>query len=519
MTLKLPLERLLTDKRGFGLTTATPLQRAICRISDGLPVGDLWEHDTVPQALGGAQPTVRPQRMLILAAIRSGKSLLAAAKAVQASQTVDLTHVAPSDIVRIPVLAVDKERAQQVYNHILVNVRRQPLLRGLLIDDTVTTERFCLRHPSGRPIEVSVQALARAGSTLVSTWLAGCIFDEAPRMSGSEDSKRSLEDNLSAIAGRVLDGGQIFLIGSPHAPFGPVYDMVSTSFGSPSEKIVVIRAPGPAMNPVYWTPKRCKWLQRNDPDAYITDVLAEFTDPEESMFSSVAIDECTRTGPMQLNPVRGHHYTAVMDPATRGNAWTLIILECAAAAGAGNAGVMPQYRVAAHRQWVGSTTAPLSPRTVLHEVAELCAQYGCRSVWTDQHQFDSMTELAADAGIDLLQDEDNRNDKLSLAKRLGVYLLQRAIELPPDRQIREDLVRVKKRVTVNGATLVLPRTSDGRHCDYEPVLAIGLAHPPEPPDEPDAVVDHELEAAKAAVMPPEADDAYAAAGIRLVHSR
>jgi hypothetical protein len=34
-------EALLTSPEAFGLTTATPLQRAICRVSDGVPIGDL----------------------------------------------------------------------------------------------------------------------------------------------------------------------------------------------------------------------------------------------------------------------------------------------------------------------------------------------------------------------------------------------------------------------------------------------------------------------------------------------
>ena len=40
-TSELTLEEVLTGPDWLGLTTATPLQRAICRIADGLPIDDL----------------------------------------------------------------------------------------------------------------------------------------------------------------------------------------------------------------------------------------------------------------------------------------------------------------------------------------------------------------------------------------------------------------------------------------------------------------------------------------------
>jgi hypothetical protein len=38
-----------------------------------------------------------------------------------------------------------------------------------------------------------------------------------------------------------------------------------------------------------------------------------------------------------------------------------------------------------------------------------------------------------------------------------------------------DLRSVKKRVTQNAVSIVLPRTSDGRHADYAPAVAMVLA--------------------------------------------
>ncbi len=46
------------------------------------------------------------------------------------------------------------------------------------------------------------------------------------------------------------------------------------------------------------------------------------------------------------------------------------------------------------------------------------------------------------------------------------------LELPDDPMVRADLLSVRKRVTMNGLAIELPRTADGRHADYAPALAL-----------------------------------------------
>ena len=49
------LEGLMTHEDGFGLDTATPLQRAIFRIAGGDPLEELADHPDVIEALGGVK--------------------------------------------------------------------------------------------------------------------------------------------------------------------------------------------------------------------------------------------------------------------------------------------------------------------------------------------------------------------------------------------------------------------------------------------------------------------------------
>lgn len=502
----LRLEHLLTHAKGFALETATPLQRAICRASDGVPLGKLWYEQEVRDAFGGVPPPEKaPKILAVLAAIRSGKTLVGAAKAVQASQTVSLeigrlkghvVRVGLGDQIRIPFLSTGKDQATQGFAHLRNNVVARPTLQKYLIGDPLT-ESLNLRHPSGKAIEVQVSAMAKAGASLISRWLASVIFDEAPRMVGSDDGVVSLDDAMTASAGRILPGGQTLLIGSPWAPFGPVYDLVQKYWGAPTEDVVIIRAPGPAMNPIYWTPERCEELQRRDPRAYRTDVLAEFADPEEALFSSVVVEECTREGNRELPWVPEHFYVAAMDPATRGNAWTLVLLECTGLGGW--SGAQPTFRVALARQWIGNKAKPLSSSGTLKEIAAILQAYGLTTAWSDQYAADQLRELASQCGLDLIPFTVTADNRLKMAENINLHLKEGRLELPPDPQVRADLLQCRRRVTQNGVTLVLPKTGDGRHCDYVPALGLAMNFPPEEPAKAQASADEDFERALQAV--------------------
>lgn len=514
------LETLLTSRAGFGLQTATPVQRAICRASDGLALRELWNDPDVRAAFGDAQPTPGepPFWVCILAAIRCAKSEMAAAKAIQMSQTVnlDVPWISAGDEIRIPVVSLDRDKARAVYSHVLGNLKSKPSLRKLLAGEP-TAESIWVKHPTGRRIEITVSAMGKAGGTLVARWLAGCIFDEAPRMAGDDESVRGLQQNLTAVQGRILPGCQVWLIGSPWAPIGPVYELVQQHWGKPSKECVVVRGRGPSMNPHYWTPERVERLRTSQTAegqiAYKTDVLGEFTDPEEGIFSSLEIDAATRKEPRELPRMPLQHYAAAMDPATRGNAWTLVIGTCKGFGGAG--GALPSYSIVLARQWIGTKASPLRPDDVLQEIGKLCASYGIDTATTDQHSFDALNNIAERHGLILRAEPITAKNRLEMVERARIYVAQGCLELPPDQTFRNDLLSARRRVTVNGLTLVLPKTGDGRHCDYVPALGLLMLYPPDLPDDPERPIDHDFERALAAVNAGRGADAFESAIMRM----
>jgi hypothetical protein len=474
------LEALLTSPRGFGLTTATPLQRAICRASTGVALGKFADHPHVVTAFGGERAVsevTRPRLLALLAGIRSAKSLFAAAKAFRASQVCDVSSLKAGEIPRIPIVSFKMDQAHAVFDHLRGSILASEALKSALIGEP-TADRLYLRHPSGRPIEIIVSAGSRAGGSLVARWLAGAIFDEAPRMLGQADGVVNLDDALSAIRGRMLPGAQIDLVGSPWAPRGPVYDLFVGAFGRPSDASLVIQAPGPMMNPSRFTPEFCAELERDDPRAYKTDVLAQFADAEDSLLSSVDVQQCTRPAPAEVEFVPGQSYVAAIDPATRANAWTLVIM---------TATDHEKYQVVLAKQWQGSHSAPLRPRAVLAEIAAICKRYRIDFAYSDQYSFDALRDLSPH-GFALMQAPLSQALWMQLAEKLRSLVSSHAIEFPPDPVLRGDLLGINRRLTSRGYSIALASTAgDGRHSDYIPAVCLCLQYPISAPEaEPEA---------------------------------
>ncbi len=477
-------EQLLTLRDGFGIATATRAQRAACRVLDGQPLGELATHPDVLELVGGpealaALPSERgmpPTELVFLAAIRSAKTIIACAAALRATQTVDVSRLGPGEVPRVSLVSLKLDTSAVAHRLLLDTIRASKVLRALLIEETA--DALMVRHPSGRPIEVACVAGAKAGGGLVARWSAGVIFDEAPRMNGASDAVVNLDDARSAVLGRLLPGAQALYIGSPHAPHGPIYELVDQLWQKPTPHAVVLRGTGPMLNPTWWTPERCAKLEQQDPIAYRTDVLGEFADPESGLFNPVAVYRSTRERPAELAPERGAFYSAAVDPAegaAKGNAWSLVIVQridesAPKQPSDGTAATMvSRYRVACVREWRG-----LSPAQCWSEIAAALRPYGLNTCRTDQYAASANADLARLHGLHLEIEKTTAPSKLEDFTNLATLMHNDRIELAPDPVLRRDLLSVKKRVTQAGATIVLPRTSDGRHCDTAPALCAAI---------------------------------------------
>jgi hypothetical protein len=474
---KLPaMSEAFKSRDGMGVTTATTVQDALCDILQGIEIKDSATLAAAEQLLGCPYKFVgKPKEVIILAGIRTAKSMLTALAGLYATQTVDIGHLSAGEIPRVALTSLRLDNANVIMGH-LIGLLNSPMFKHLLIDPNTDAtwgellkdtskdtngSRF-VRHPSGRPVEICVLAGSRAGGSLVSRWLVSVGFDEAPRWGSSSDAVVNLEDSAHAVMGRILKGGQIIYVGSPVGPQGFIYDRVLANYGLPTKDLVIIRGTGPMLNPVWWTEERCEEIKRTDPAAYKTDVLAEFLDVEESLFPSVIVERATRLAPLVIPYDRRNQYAAAADPATRGNAWTLVIASKTTS---------NRKQIVFNRQWIGSSTHPLSPIAVLQEMAEELKKYNLGWCYTDQWSADALKQLALSVGISLIQEDWTAKNRVDCFLSLAAAMANGDIELPPDKQVADDLKGIYRTSTIKGPSVVLPHSRGGRHSDYGPALA------------------------------------------------
>lgn len=474
--LSMDLEALLTKPEGFALTQASDVQRAVCRMMTGVPLGELATNPDVAAIVGGQTalanlPKAPPRMVVLCAAVRTAKSTMVAAKALRNAYLGDCSGLARGEIPRVPIVSVDLDKADETFSKLL-GALESPTLESLIVDGKERARSVLVRNISGRPVEIKVVAGARAGKSLVSRWCLGCIFDEAPRMIGAEDGVINLQHALTAIRARMRPGAQIDLVGSPWAPKGPVYELVQSRFGKPGDDVLVIVATGPQLRPGLYTPEYCERIKLEDDAAYEMDVLAHFADPEDALLSSVDVGAAVQSAPMLQSAVDGQHYVAIMDPATRGNGWTLGVLTCPEAG---------RYETCVAREWLGTRANPLRAGEVLREMAGILEPFGLYEVHTDQWGFDILQEVAELAETGLAFIPQTRDDDVAV-KKLETLFGQHALAIPNEPKLKRDLIAMRKRPRQEGGfKVILPQTNDGRHCDYGAMMALAMQVLPDPP--------------------------------------
>jgi hypothetical protein len=471
--MKVTTEQLLLSPAGFNVATATPVQRAASRVRDGLRLAELTDNPDVVEAFGGREAVaalpsergIKPTEFYNVASARTAKTTMAVASAIADTQSIDVSGLGHGEIPRLSILSLKLDVADVPFRRLVDTMQASAVLKPLVAD--VGPDWILVRHPSGKVVEVKVTAGGRAAGNLAARWSAGLIADEAPRMQGRDEAVTNLEDALSVIRERLLPGAQIQGIGSPWAPFGPIYDLVQERFGKPTDAIVLMRTTGPAGNPSYWTPERLEALRERDDSAWRINALGEFLDPESGLFSPISLRKNTRETPLELLPESGACYAAAVDlaeGAKLGNAVTLVIVEAFEAEDG-----RPFFKTALAREWRG-----LGPESYWAEIAACCRRFGLSDVAGDQYAASANADIALRHGITLWVEKTSGPSKLEDFTNLATLVHSDRVELPPDKTVRRDLLGVKKRTTQQGHTIVLLRTSDGRHCDFAPALAAAV---------------------------------------------
>jgi hypothetical protein len=455
------LESLLTSPKGFGLVTATPLQRAIARAADGfptkLPAQDLIRHF-------GKEPPLRPDLVVLICGVRSGKSLMAVCASFYQALTANLNKLLAHERARVVVVAPTVANAETTFRLLTGTINQSPMLKAVVVGEP-SADKVTIRRQDGRLVDILVVAAHRGAVALRGTWLAGYILEETAFF-GTDTTGYvvNAEELLRAAATRLVPKGQGWIISSPMGPTGLLYDLWRHHFGAPG-KVVVVHAPTLAMNHVTVNSATIEEIRKRDPDAAAREYDALWADGDAALIPASHIDEAQRATD-RIPPEPGQSYVAAMDPATRGNAWTLVVMTTSL--------TKPTQRVVWNQQWIGSKVKPLSPDAVLAEIALLLREYNLDRAATDQHSADANKDIARRHDLYLYDIASSQQENVELYTSMATKFADGEVELPPDPVLRGDLLGIRKRVT-SRINITLAKTPDGRHCDYAPALARALS--------------------------------------------
>jgi hypothetical protein len=490
-------EAILIHPKAMGLTTATPVQRAACRALDGLPLGELADCAEVQAAFGGPEACAAlpvgaaPAEFHLFASIRSAKTMIAGARILCATQTIDDSGCSPGDIVRVLVLALKLDGTRALMTHLLAAVKK-PLLRPLVIGEP-TDSLIVIRHPSGRPIEITPIPMDRAGGSGTTTWVAAVAVDEEPRQIGEADGVKNWHELHRAVAGRILPGGSFVGAGSLHAPWGPAFDLVRDYFGRPTRDVVVFRGTGPAMNPAWWTPERCDALRRRDPEAYRSDVLCEFRASEQSAFPLDAVDAAMGAKP-PVDGEMGAPIVAVDLSAMKHDAIAIAVLRWVRPSTSApkyiwnptTAEYVPNpYARVKPVLWCeyiegiepGRQDGPVTGEKVADRVVDVAQRFGARMVAGDQYEELSFPALVRERDASLRYQVFRwsggaAGSKGPAIERLRTLLVARQVCLPEHPRLREELVRFRRVVTQSGERF--EAAAGETHGDYVSAIITGV---------------------------------------------
>ena len=420
------------------------------------------------RARTGAPPGARPDSICIVAGVRGGKTTIAACAIVACALTADLSTLRKGEIAYGVIVAPTLDAADKTFEDLSHLLSSTPLKERIIHtrppkqtedDDPVAplNRRVKIRRDDGRHVVLRVVAASRGGLTSRSRWLVGVVLEEAGYF-GSEGAGAavSAEDQYAAVADRVVDGGQVWMISSPNAPEGLLYE----TWRRVPEGWAVIHAPTRALNPGY-PQDRVDRAMRRDPDRARRELGAEFVDADTALVPAEWIERATVP---QRTPHPHARRVAAMDPAHRGNGWTLIVADR----------VPEGIAIVGAREWRGSKTNPLSSGDTLRDIAGFLAKWGCSNILTDKHHVDSLRDLARPHGLVLHERNTTAHQGMEQAQRIRALLSDRALTLCDVPELARDMRAARRVLTPSGTRLLLPHTADGRHADYWPSVSLAV---------------------------------------------
>jgi hypothetical protein len=205
------------------------------------------------------------------------------------------------------IIAPDQRQADVVLDYVTANFEASPILKQLI--ETRTARSLKLTN------KIDIEVRASDWRRLRGLSLVTCICDEVSFFLNENSSNPDSEILNAVRPGLATTSGPLFLISSPYARRGELWNTYNKHFGPNGDpRILVAQAPSRTMNSSLPQSVVDRAYERDAASA-AAEYGAEFRRDIESFVNIEAVRACVSSGVYERAPIPGITYHAFVDPA------------------------------------------------------------------------------------------------------------------------------------------------------------------------------------------------------------
>ena len=208
----------------------------------------------------------------------------------------------------ISVVATDKSQAKVALGYIDGLIEASAALSAMVLRRDAEAI-----HLNNR---VSIEVTASSYRAIRGRTLLAVILDECAFFRSEQTALPDVELYRAALPGLATVGGLLVGISSPYSKKGILYDKYRRHYGK-AGSVLVVQGASRDFNPTLPQSLVDQALE-DDPEAARSEWLGQFRDDISAFLARDAVEQCVRSGPLELPFDKAHRYQAFVDPAGGG---------------------------------------------------------------------------------------------------------------------------------------------------------------------------------------------------------
>jgi hypothetical protein len=275
-------------------------------------------------------------------------------------------------------------------------------------------------------------------------------FDDVTNANPASEIIRALKPGMAGFP-----TAKLVAISSPFAKSGWLWEAFRTRHERDDRFVwhLDTATMNPAIDPAFLAEE-----EKNDPEYYAREYLAEFWESAANFLPSDSVQACVVAQRFELPPQPGPRYTAALDAAFRGDAFAFSITH--------RTGEKILEDVI--RSWRGSRSHPVNLAEVLGEIVSFLRRYRITRIFGDQFCSEPIRQALVTQGIQFEQ-RTTLGSRAQCFNSLRTLITSGQIELLDDAETVAELKRLQLVVTTGGNQRVEAATG---HDDRAVALAL-----------------------------------------------